>query len=68
VQVSNPNVISPTAPGAPLPQRAMISGGSEVQVETMEAKFLKIVQDNSDEESAALSRDKLKQIFTMVIF
>jgi pre-mRNA-processing factor 40 len=38
-----------------------------IQAETTEAEFLKIVQDNGDEESTALSRDELKQIFTTVI-
>jgi pre-mRNA-processing factor 40 len=39
-----------------------------IQAETTEAEFLKIVQDNGDEESAALSIDELKQIFTTVNF
>ncbi|KAI0305983.1 hypothetical protein B0F90DRAFT_1695150 [Multifurca ochricompacta] len=34
-----------------------------VQVETKEADFLKVVDENGDEESAALSRDELKRIF-----
>ena len=37
-----------------------------VQPETTEAVFLKVVQENSDEESATLSTDDLKQIFTTV--
>lgn len=37
-----------------------------VQPETTEANFLKVVQENGDEESAALSTDDLKQIFTTV--
>jgi pre-mRNA-processing factor 40 len=37
-----------------------------VQPETTEADFLKVVQENGDEESAALSTDDLKQIFTTV--
>lgn len=44
-------------------------GGSQpwsVQPGTTEADFLKVVQENGDEESAALSTDELKQIFTTV--
>lgn len=37
-----------------------------VQPETTEAEFLKVVQENGDEESVALSTDDLKQIFTTV--
>ena len=37
-----------------------------VQPETTEADFLKVVQENGDEESVALSTDDLKQIFTTV--
>ena len=37
-----------------------------VQPETTEADFLKVVQENGDEESVALSKDDLKQIFTTV--
>jgi pre-mRNA-processing factor 40 len=39
-----------------------------VQAETTEAMFLEVVRENGDEESAALSRDELKQIFTTVLF
>jgi pre-mRNA-processing factor 40 len=38
-----------------------------VQPETTEADFLKVVQENGDEESVALSTDDLKQIFTTVL-
>ena len=37
-----------------------------VQPETTEAEFLKVVQGNSDGETAALSTDELKHIFTTV--
>jgi pre-mRNA-processing factor 40 len=37
-----------------------------IQPETTEAGFLKVMQDNSDEELAALSPDDLTQIFTTV--
>jgi pre-mRNA-processing factor 40 len=37
-----------------------------VQPETTEAEFLKVVQENGDEEAAALSTDELKDIFTTV--
>jgi len=37
-----------------------------VQPETTEADFLKVVQENDDEESASFSTDELKQIFTTV--
>ena len=46
-------------------------GGSQswsVQAETTEAAFLEVVRENGDEESAALSGDELKQIFTTVPF
>jgi pre-mRNA-processing factor 40 len=39
-----------------------------VQPGTTEVEFLKIVQENGDEESASLSTDDLKQIFTTVCF
>ena len=38
-----------------------------VQPETTEADFLKVVQENGDEDSASFSTDELKQIFTTVI-
>jgi pre-mRNA-processing factor 40 len=38
-----------------------------VKPETKEAEFLKVVQENGDEESAALSTDELKRIFTTVL-
>ena len=37
-----------------------------IQPETTEAGFLKLMQENGDEESAALSPDDLNQIFTTV--
>jgi pre-mRNA-processing factor 40 len=37
-----------------------------VQPETTEAEFLKVVQENGDEETTALSTDGLKHIFTTV--
>ena len=37
-----------------------------VQPETTEAEFLKVVQENGDEETTALSTDELKYIFTTV--
>jgi pre-mRNA-processing factor 40 len=37
-----------------------------VQPGTTEVEFLKVVQENGDEESASLSADDLKQIFTTV--
>jgi pre-mRNA-processing factor 40 len=37
-----------------------------VQPETTEADFLKVVQENGDEETATLSTDELKQVFTTV--
>ena len=39
-----------------------------VRPETTEVEFLKVVQENGDEESASLSTDDLKQIFTTVFF
>jgi pre-mRNA-processing factor 40 len=44
-------------------------GGSQpwsVRPETTEVEFLKVVQENGDEESASLSTNDLKQIFTTV--
>ena len=38
-----------------------------VQPETTEADFLKVVQENGDEESAPFSTEELKQIFTTVL-
>lgn len=38
-----------------------------VKPETTEAEFLKVVQENSDEETSALSTDELKNIFTTVL-
>lgn len=38
-----------------------------VQPETTEAEFLKVVQENGDEETATLSTDELKYIFTTVL-
>ena len=38
-----------------------------IQPETTEADFLKVVQENGDEDSAAFSTDELEQIFTTVI-
>lgn len=37
-----------------------------VQPETTEAEFLKVVQENSDEETPALATDELKRIFMTV--
>jgi pre-mRNA-processing factor 40 len=37
-----------------------------VQPETTEAEFLKVVQENGDEETGTLSTDELKNIFTTV--
>lgn len=37
-----------------------------IQPETTEAEFLKVVQENGDEETAALATDELKRIFTTV--
>ena len=37
-----------------------------VKPETTEVEFLKVVQENGDEETAALSTDELKRIFTTV--
>ena len=37
-----------------------------VKPETTEAEFLKVVQENGDEETAALSTDELRYIFTTV--
>jgi len=37
-----------------------------VRPETTEVEFLKVIQENGDEESASLSTDDLKQIFTTV--
>jgi pre-mRNA-processing factor 40 len=37
-----------------------------VQPETTEAEFLKVIQENGDEETVALSTDELKRIFTTV--
>jgi pre-mRNA-processing factor 40 len=39
-----------------------------VQAETTEADFLEIVQASGDEETAALSKDELKEVFTTVLF
>jgi pre-mRNA-processing factor 40 len=47
-----------------------VEGSSQqwsIQPETTEADFLKVVQENGDEESATLSPDDLKQIFTTVL-
>ena len=47
-----------------------VEGSSQhwsIQPETTEADFLKVVQENGDEESAALSPDDLKLIFTTVL-
>lgn len=46
-----------------------VEGSSQpwsVQPETTEADFLKVVQENGDEESAALTGNELNQIFTTV--
>ncbi len=48
-----------------------VEGSSQqwsIQPETTEADFLKVVQENGDEESAALAPDDLHQIFTTVLF
>ncbi len=47
-----------------------VEGSSQqwsIQPETTEADFLKVVQENGEEESAALSPDDLNQIFTTVL-
>ena len=47
-----------------------VEGSSQqwsIQPETTEADFLKVVQENGDEESATLSPDDLKQIFATVL-